>query len=413
MRAYERLINYTKYETASYSDNTICPSTPEQLIFGQALVEEMKSIGIKDANIDDNGYVFGTIEANTEEWKGTVIGFIAHMDVVRDVPYKGIKTRVIENYDGSEILLNKEKNISLSPKEFDTLKSYIGCDLVVTDGTTLLGADDKAGIAEILTMAEVLLNNPNIKHGTIKIGFTPDEEIGRGADLFDVKGFGADFAYTADGGAFGEVEHETFNAASANIYIAGKNIHPGMAKDKMKNAVLIAMEFNTLLPPEEIPEKTEKYEGFYHLTSMEGTVEEAKLKYILRDHNAVKLEEKKLVIESAAAQLNLKYGDGTVSAEIKDSYRNMTEQIRDHWHLIDTAYEAVKEVGGDPYSVPVRGGTDGSRLSFMGLPCPNLGTGSHNHHGRMEYACVQAMDNCVTVLVKIAEKYCSHSTSLT
>ena len=408
MKAYERLIRYAGYETASDSSSPTCPSTPSQLEFGKTLVEEMKRIGIQDAGMDENGYVFGTIKANTKEWKGTVIGFIAHMDVVRDVPYQGVKARVVRNYDGSPILLSKEKNIFLSPEEFDSLNGYKGCDLVVTDGTTLLGADDKAGIAEIMTMAEILCSHPDIRHGTIKIGFTPDEEIGRGADAFDVKRFGAHFAYTVDGGAFGEVEYETFHAASADIRITGKNIHPGTAKGKMKNANLIAMEFNALLPAEEVPEKTEGDEGFYHLTHMEGTVEEAKLGYILRDHDASKLERKKETVRKAAEKLNGKYGQGTVSVESKDSYRNMAEQIKPHWHLIETAYEAVREAGGDPVSLPVRGGTDGSKLSFMGLPCPNLGTGSHNHHGKSEYACVQAMDRCVSALIRIAEKYCDY-----
>jgi tripeptide aminopeptidase len=405
MRAYERLINYTKYETGAESGNSNCPSSPEQLVFGKALVEEMKNLGIDDANIDENGYVFGTIEANIENWSGTVIGFIAHMDVVMDVPFQNIKTKIVRNYDGSDLLLNEELNIVLSPKEYDTLNTYIGSDLVVTDGTTLLGADDKAGLAEILTMAEELYQHPEIKHGTIKIGFTPDEEIGRGADLFDVKRFGADYAYTIDGGAFGEVEYETFNAASAKVLIDGVNIHPGNAKDRMKNALIIGMEFNALLPEKERPEHTENYEGFYHLNSMEGIVDHASLNYILRDHDRAKLEEKKKVMEEAASKLNQIYGDGTIQLEIRDSYYNMAEQIKPHWHLIDTAYEAIKEVGGKPYSLPVRGGTDGSRLSFMGLPCPNLGTGSHNHHGKMEYACVQAMDQCVQTIIKIAEKY--------
>jgi tripeptide aminopeptidase len=405
MRAYERLINYTKYETASDENNETCPSTPEQLVFGKALVEEMKSLGIKDANIDENGYVFGTIEANIENWTGTVIGFIAHMDVVRDVPYTNIKPRVIETYDGGDILLNSEKNITLKSKEYSSLKQNIGCDLLVTDGTTLMGADDKAGIAEILTMAEEFYQNPQIKHGTIKIGFTPDEEIGRGADLFDVRRFGADFAYTVDGAGFGEVEYETFNAAEAVITIHGINIHPGDAKDKMINAMQVAMEFNALIPEQERPEHTENHEGFYHLTHMKGIVESAELHYILRDHDSKKLEEKKRVIEQITNQLNEKYRKKTVEISIKDNYRNMIEQIKPHWHMIDTAYEAVKELGGTICSEPVRGGTDGSRLSFMGLPCPNLGTGSHNHHGKLEYACVQAMDQCVGLLVKIAEKY--------
>lgn len=405
MRAYERLINYTKYETASLSGSDTCPSTPSQLEFGKALVEEMKQLGIKDAAMDENGYVFGTIAANTPNWSGSVIGFISHMDVVRDVPYQNIKPRLVQNYDGGDILLNADKNIVLNPQEFDTLKKYVGCDLVVTDGTTLLGADDKAGLAEILTMAEKLQQNPEIKHGTIKIGFTPDEEIGRGADLFDVKRFGADFAYTVDGAAFGEVEYETFNAASAKVTIEGVNIHPGSAKDKMKNSMLIAMEFNSMLPKNERPEHTEKYEGFFHLNSMEGNVDRTVLDYIIRDHDLEKLEQRKTLIEQITKKLNKKYGEDTVRLEMRDQYYNMAEKIKPHWHLIETAYEAVKELGGTPCSEPVRGGTDGSRLSFMELPCPNLGTGSHNHHGKMEYACVQAMDQCVELLIKIAEKY--------
>jgi tripeptide aminopeptidase len=405
MRAFERLINYTKYETGSVSGNPSCPSSPEQLVFGKALAEEMKSIGITDVSIDENGYVFGTIEANIEQWNGTVIGFIAHMDVVRDVPFTDIKTKVIENYDGEEIILNAEKNIRMSPKDYETLKNYIGKDLVVTDGTTLLGGDDKAGIAEILTMAEMLYKHPEIKHGKIKIGFTPDEEIGRGADLFDVKRFGADFAYTVDGEFFNEVEFETFNAVSADVTIHGVNIHPGSAKDKMKNALLIAMEFNALLPEKERPESTENYEGFYHLDHFEGIVDKAEMHYILRDHDMAKINEKKAKMLEIADKLNQKYGEDMVTVHMRDSYYNMAEQIKPHWHLIETAYEAIEEMGGKPISKPVRGGTDGSRLSFMGLPCPNLGTGSHNHHGKLEYACVQAMDQIVDLLIKIAEKY--------
>jgi tripeptide aminopeptidase len=405
MRAYERLINYTKFETGSVSGNNSCPSSPEQLVFGKALADEMVSLGLQDVTIDENGYVFGTIPANIDHWNGTVIGFVAHMDVVRDVPFTKVKTRIVNNYDGMDIVLNEEKNIILSPKDFDSLNTYIGSDLVVTDGTTLLGADDKAGIAEILTMAERLHNDPEIKHGTIKIGFTPDEEIGRGADLFDVKKFGADFAYTVDGAAFGEVEYETFNAAAAHVIVDGVNIHPGSAKNKMKNALNIAMEFNSMLPEKERPEHTEKYEGFYHLNNMEGIVDKAEMHYLLRDHDKTKLEERKAVMQEIAAKLNSKYGEGMVQVQIRDSYYNMAEQIKPHWHLIETAYEAVKELGGTPVSEPVRGGTDGSRLSYMGLPCPNLGTGSHNHHGKMEYACVQAMDQVVELLIKIAEKY--------
>ncbi len=405
MRAYERLIHYTQFATGSISDSTSCPSSPEQLDFAKALAEEMKGLGITDISIDENGYVFGTIEANIENWKGTIIGFLAHMDVVRDVPFTNIKTNIIKNYNGDDIVLNADKNIVLSAKEYDTLNSYIGSDLLVTDGTTLLGADDKAGIAEILTMAEILHQKPEIKHGKLRIGFTPDEEIGRGADLFDVKGFGAAFAYTVDGAALEEVEYETFNAASANIIINGSNIHPGEAKGKMKNAILMAMEFNSLLPEGEKPVDTDGYEGFYHLDHFEGNVDKVDLRYLLRDHDRNKLEERKDKIKEAASKVNDKYGVNTVELDIRDSYYNMAEQIKPHWHLIETAYEAIRELDKEPYSKPVRGGTDGSRLSFMGLPCPNLGTGSHNHHGKKEYACIQAMDQCVEVLIKIAEKY--------
>lgn len=405
MRAFERLLNYTKFEAASDGSSTTCPSTSEQLDFGRALVEEMLELGIKDANIDKNGYVFGTIESNIENWQGTVIGFIAHMDTVRDVPFQNINARVVENYDGKDLVLNSDLNIVLNPDEYSSLKDYRGHDLIVTDGTTLLGADNRAGIAEILTMAETLLNNTEIKHGTIKIGFTPDEEIGRGADLFNVEKFGADFAYTVDGASFGEVIYETFNAATATVVVKGKNIHPGTAKNKMKNASLIAMEFNSLLPITERPEHTEGYEGFYHLIGMKGSVEDASLVYILRDHDKEKFAMKKLRMERAVDWLNKNYGDETITLEIVDSYANMEDQIVPHWHLIETAIEAVKEVGGDPISQPIRGGTDGSRLSFMGLPCPNLGTGSHNHHSTVEYASVQAMDKCTEVLIKIVEKY--------
>ena len=405
MRAYERLINYTKFETGSDSKSNTHPSTPQQLTFGLALVEEMKSLGIKDAAMDENGYVYGTIEANIENWSGTVIGFIAHMDVVDEVPFSNIKTRIIENYDGSKVIINEENNVVLDPDELPILKDYKGMDLLVTDGTTLLGADDKAGVAEILTMAEELYKHPEIKHGTIKIAFTPDEEIGKGADLFDVKRFGADFAYTVDGAAFGEIEYENFNAASVDVYVQGFSTHTGDAKDKLVNASLIAMEFQSMLPEKERPEHTEKYEGFYHLDEMEGSVDNAKLHYLLRDHDLKKLEERKAVINDIAQKLNKKYGDNTVRVEITDSYYNMIEQIKPHWHLIDIACEAIRELGGTPISEPVRGGTDGARLSFMGLPCPNLGTGSHNHHGKSEFACIQAMDKCVELLIKIAVKY--------
>lgn len=409
MKAYERLIKYSTYPTGSNDRNDTHPSTPEQLVLGQALVEEMKSLGIKDASMDVNGYVFGTIESNIKNWSGPVLGFIAHVDVVDSVPFTDIKPSIIKNYDGSAITLNEENNVKLDPQEFEYLNDYKGLDLLVTDGTTLLGADDKAGIAEIMTMAELLHEHPEIKHGTIKVGFTPDEEIGKGADLFDVKRFGADFAYTVDGAAFGEVEYETFNAAAAYIYLHGISIHTGDAKDKLLNASLLAMEFNDLLPQLERPEYTIAYEGFYHLDKLEGSVDKAKMHYILRDHNLNKLEERKATVRKAADRLNAKYGKNTVQIDILDTYYNMAEQIKPHWHLIENAYEAVRELGGTPVSRPVRGGTDGSRLSFMGLPCPNLGTGSHNHHGKTEFACIQAMDQCVELLIKLAEKYAGES----
>lgn len=405
MRAYERLIKYASYPTGSDENSTTHPSTPEQLVLGRDLVEELKSLGIKDASMDEHGYVMGTIESNIENWDGEVVAFIAHMDVVDHVPFDNIKTNIIENYDGSKLILNAEDNVVLDPNEFDYLNDYIGKDLLVTDGTTLLGADDKAGIAEIITFVETLYHNPQIKHGTIKIGFTPDEEIGQGADLFDVEKFGAKYAYTVDGAAFGEIEYENFNAASAEVIIKGKSIHTGSAKDKLVNASLLAMEFHSHLPVNERPETTELYEGFYHLDGIEGIVDHATMHYILRDHDLTKLEEKKVKMESIGAILNDKYGQDTVELKITDTYYNMVDKIKPHWHLIEIAREAISEMGVTPISEPVRGGTDGSRLCFMGLPCPNLGTGSHNHHGKSEFACIQSMDQCVELLVKIAEKF--------
>lgn len=404
MRAYERLIRYAAFDTPSDGESQTCPSTPEQKILGAALAQEMLQLGIADARMDENGYVYGTIPANIPGTKAPVVGFIAHMDVATEVPCTGVKPRVV-HYTGGDVMLNQEKNIVMRAEEFETLAQYVGCDLVVTDGTTLLGADDKAGVAEIMTAAERLLAPDAPPHGEIKIGFTPDEEIGRGADLFDIPGFGAAFAYTLDGAAFGQVEYENFNAASASITVHGKNIHPGSAKNKMKNALLIGMEFNALLPPAETPSHTEGYEGFYHLGSFSGDEELTRFRYILRDHDWEKLTEKKETIGRIGRYLNEKYGDGTVEWEIRDSYRNMAEKIKPHWHLIDTARQAVTDCGGTPASNPVRGGTDGATLSYMGLPCPNLGTGSHNHHGKMEYACVQAMDQCVELVIRIAEAY--------
>ncbi len=404
MRAYERLMRYARFDTPSTGSSNTCPSTPEQLVLAAALAEEMRELGLSDVRMDAHGYVYGRIPANIPGCTAPAIGFIAHMDVANDVPCTGVQPQVL-HYDGSDLLLSAETGAVLSEAEFPVLADYRGCDLVTTDGRTLLGADNKAGIAEIMTACERLLAPDAPPHGDVCIGFTPDEEIGRGADLFDVPGFGAPYAYTVDGGAFGQVEYETFNAASAAITVRGKNIHPGDAKNKMKNALLIGMEFNGMLPPAEIPAHTEGHEGFYHLTKFAGAEETVQMRYILRDHDWDKLTRRKETVLRIADYLNAKYGAGTVTVTLQDSYRNLEEVIRKHWHLVEVAYEAVTACGGTPVSPPVRGGTDGSRLSFMGLPCPNLGTGSHNHHGRMEFAVVQEMDKCVDMLVKVAELY--------
>ena len=403
MKAYERLIRYTSFPTASDEASQSWPSSPEQRVFAEALAEEMKELGMTEISVDENGYCFGTIESNIENWSGKTVGFIAHLDVVRDVPYENIKTRLIPNYDGGVVTL--ESGVQMDPADYPFLKNYVGETLLVTDGNTLLGADDKAGIADVLTYAEYCKEHPEYKHGRVRVGFTPDEEIGRGAARFDIKAFGADYAYTLDGGFFGEVCYETFNAASAKISVEGVNIHPGSAKGKMINAARIAAEYDALLPENERPENTEGYEGFYHLIGMKGETEHAELYYILRDHDAAKLEEKKAKVVEAAEQLNKKYGKELVKAEVADSYRNMKEVLVDHMHLVDNACEAVRKAGGEPTLVAARGGTDGCQLSFMGLPCPNLGTGSHNHHGKMEFAIVEEMDKCVEMIRHIADSY--------
>ena len=404
MRPYERLLNYVKYDTASDGGSQTCPSTEKQLVFARVLEQEMRDLGLQNVRLDQNGYLYGTVPGNMENYAGPVLGFIAHMDVVDDVPSAGIKPRIVENYDGGDIVLEGSGAL-LSPAEFPELLRCKGKSLMVTDGLTLLGADDKAGIAEILTLCEQLLADPDFKHGPVQVAFTPDEEIGRGADLFDVPGFGADFAYTLDGGAYGELEYENFNAASLKVAIQGKNIHPGSAKDKMKNALTIGMEFEHLLPAQQKPEFTEKYDGFFHLIEMSGEVEQASMAYILRDHDADKLEQKKADARLAADFLNKKYGEGTVTLTIKDSYRNMAQQIRPHWHLVDNAMEAMRRTGVEPVTVPIRGGTDGARLSFMGLPCPNLGTGGGNFHGKLEYCCVEEMDLAVQCMKNLVEIY--------
>ena len=404
MRPYERLLNYVKYDTASDGNSETCPSTEKQLVFARALEQEMREMGLHNVRLDEHGYLYGTVPGNIDNYNGPVLGFIAHMDVVNDVPSWDIKPRIVENYDGGDILLTGSGAV-LSPAEFPELNRCKGKSSMLTDRATPLGADDKAGIAEILTLCEQLLAGVDFPHGPVRVAFTPDEEIGRGADLFDVPGFGADFAYTLDGGAYGELEYENFNAASLKVDIKGKNIHPGSAKDKMKNALTIGMEFEMLLPAQQKPEFTEKYDGFFHLTSMTGEVEQAAMRYIIRDHDSDKLEEKKAAARRAADFLNGKYGEGTITLTIRDSYRNMVEQIRPHWHLVDNAFEAMRRTGVEPVAVPIRGGTDGARLSFMGLPCPNLGTGGGNFHGKLEYCCVEEMDLAVDCMKHLVEIY--------
>lgn len=392
----ERFLRYVRFDTTSDEFSETCPSTSKQKVLGQALVEEMLSMGIADARMDENGYVYGTVPGDPNL---PTIGLIAHMDTAPDASGANIRAKVIP-YEGGDILLNGEKGIYLREADYESLKRNKGKHLIVTDGTTLLGADDKAGVAEILTAAQTLLTEGGV-HATLKIGFTPDEEIGRGADRFDVAHFGADYAYTADGGTIGELEYENFNAASAKVTVHGLNIHPGSAKNKMVNSQYIAMEFQSLLPQAQKPEHTEDYEGFIHLTDMKGEVEESVLRYIVRDHDKILFEEKKQLMTATAEYLNRKYGDGTVELELKDSYYNMREKIEPHMEIVDRAKRAMAAVGMEPRTVPVRGGTDGARLSYEGLLCPNLCTGGENYHGRFEYIPVEDMEKCVAMLVAL------------
>lgn len=405
VKVHERFLNYVTIDTQSVDDADCFPSSEKQKNLARVLVDEMKEIGIEDAYIDDFGYVYGSVPGNIDEKNIPTIGFIAHMDTSPDMPGNDIKARIVKNYDGKDIILNKDKNIVMKTEVFEHMLNYIGKDLIVTDGTTLLGADDKAGIAEIMSMAEFLINNPSIKHGTIKIGFTPDEEVGSGTEHFNVKKFGADFAYTVDGGRLGEIEYENFNAASAKIVINGTNIHPGSAKNKMINSILIAMEFQQMLPVFENPANTEKYEGFSHLNDICGSVEETKLSYIIRDHDMSKFQSKKDRFTKIADYLNVKYGDHTVIVVLKDSYFNMKEMVLPHIHIVETAEKAMNELNMESEILPIRGGTDGAMLSYMGLPCPNLCTGGHNYHGRYEYIPIQSMERVVDLLVKIVQLY--------
>lgn len=400
----DRFLKYISFDTQSEDGQEMVPSTQKQLCLAEYLVKELEEMGAEQVRLSRQGYVYASIPATTDK-KTPVLGFVAHMDTAPAFTGTDINPHILLGYAGGDILLNEELDIWMRVKDFPYLEDCKGLDLIVTDGTTLLGADDKAGIAEILTMAEFLLNHPEIPHGVIRLGFTPDEEVGRGADFFDVEGFGADVAYTVDGGPIGELEYENFNAASGKVTVHGASIHPGSAKHKMKNAILMGMEFQGLLPVFQNPMYTEGYEGFFHLDGFSGDVETAHMEYIIRDHDKEKFEEKKRLFASAAEFMNQKYSAGTIEVQITDSYYNMKEQIEPHKHLISIAEEAMKKHGITPIISPIRGGTDGARLSYMGLPCPNLCTGGYNFHGKYEFIPVQSMEKIVKLLVQIASDF--------
>lgn len=402
MHITERFLKYVSFHTTSDTETNLTPSTPGQLEFAKFLAEELASIGLSEIDLDKNGYIMATLPANTEK-EIPVIGFISHLDTSPDMSGRNIKPRVVQNYDGNDILLNEEKVIILETTKYPEIKQYIGQDIIVTDGTTLLGADDKAGIAEIVTAMEYLIAHPEIKHGKIRIGFTPDEEIGQGADYFDVNKFGAEWAYTMDGGEIGELEFENFNAASAKITFKGINVHPGYAKHKMKNSMRIAHQFISMLPRHETPEHTEGYEGFYHLMGMEGNVETSTLNYIIRDHDRDRFDRRKKEIIHLVNKINAEFGENTASIELKDQYFNMREKVEPLMHIVDIAADAMKAVGVTPKIKPIRGGTDGAQLSFKGLPCPNIFAGGHNFHGRFEYVPVQSMEKATQVIITIIQ----------
>ncbi|NVO18717.1 MAG: peptidase T [Bacteroidetes bacterium] len=399
-----RFLRYVSIDTQSDDSSNSMPSTSKQFDMLRMLRDELESLGLEDVSLDENGYIMATLPATTTR-KAPVIGFIAHVDTAPDMSGANVKPQIIKNYDGGSIVLNKELNLELTTADFPELKEYVGQTMIVTDGTTLLGADDKAGVTEIMAAVEYLVKHPEIEHGTLKIGFTPDEEIGRGVDKFDVKKFGADFAYTMDGGGVGELEYENFNAAGAKVFIQGRNIHPGYAKSKMLNAILMAMEFNALLPVFERPEFTQDYEGFYHLIKMDGSVEKASIQYIIRDHDKVKFEHKKAFFLQCIDFMNKRYGEKVFTPELKDQYFNMREMVEPVYHVVETARQAMVELGIEPKVVPIRGGTDGARLSYMGLPCPNIFAGGHNFHGKFEYIPLESMEKAVQVILKIVEKY--------
>ncbi|MGG3893075.1 peptidase T [Geobacillus stearothermophilus] len=400
----ERFIRYAKVNTQSDPESSTCPSTQGQWELARMLVEELKSIGMEDVTVDENGYVMATLPANTDK-NVPVIGFLAHMDTAPEFTGANVNPQIIEQYDGGDIVLNKEQGIILSPNDFPELAGYKGHTLITTDGTTLLGADDKAGIAEIMTAMNYLIQHPEIKHGKVRVAFTPDEEIGRGPHKFDVAKFGAQFAYTVDGGPLGELEYESFNAAEAKMTIKGKNVHPGTAKGKMINSIKIAMEFEQQLPADEAPEHTEGYEGFYHLLSFQGSVEETKLHYIIRDFDREQFEARKAKMKEIAASLAQKYGNDRITLEINDQYYNMREKIEPVRHIVDIAHEAMTNLGIEPKVKPIRGGTDGSQLSYMGLPTPNLFAGGENFHGRYEYISADTMVKSAEVIVEIIKLF--------
>lgn len=398
----DRFISYTKINTQSDMEYKSHPSTAVQFDLARKLEQELRELGMQDISLDEKCYLMATLPANTDR-PIPVIGFIAHVDTSPEISGENVKPQVIKNYDGGDIVLNTELNIRMTPKEFPELSNYVGQELITTDGTTLLGADDKAGIAVIMSAMEYLITHPEIKHGKIRVAFTPDEEIGHGADYFDVRKFGAEFAYTLDGGELGELEYETFNAAEAHVTINGRSVHPGSAKNRMINALQVAMELNAMLPVNERPEYTEGREGFTHLVQFSGGIETAKMYYIIRDHDRNLMEKRKENLQDAAAYLNKRYGEGRIVVDIKDQYYNMREKIEPVFHIVETASQAMIELGIQPIIVPVRGGTDGSRLSFMGLPCPNLFTGGFNFHGKYETIPTRSMERSVDVVLKIIE----------
>ncbi|ANA81261.1 peptidase T [Paenibacillus glucanolyticus] len=400
----DRLITYAQVDTQSDENSNTCPSTPGQLTLAGLLVDELKEIGMQEVTMDENGYVMATLPANSDKAIPT-IGFLAHIDTATDFTGTGVKPQIIEHYDGLDIILNRAQNIVLSPRDFPELSGYKGHTLVTTDGTTLLGADDKAGIAEIMTAMAYLIQHPELKHGTIRVAFTPDEEIGRGPHKFDVEAFGAKYAYTMDGGPLGELQYESFNAAAALVTCKGKNVHPGTAKGKMVNAAKIAMELNRMLPVEEAPEHTEGYEGFYHLSSIEGDVELTELRYIIRDHDRELFEGRKAKLASVVEELQHKYGAERIVLQMKDQYYNMREKIEPVKEVVDIAQTAMEKLGIKPIIEPVRGGTDGSQLSYMGLPTPNIFTGGENYHGRYEYVSADNMVLAVQTIIEIVQLY--------